>query len=283
MIVYKIKNLLTNISYIGQTVQSLEKRWIHHCTPNSGCKYLSNAIQKYGKENFEIKVLAYCNNIEEMNHREQYYIKLFNTLAPNGYNLMTGGGNSLPSKEVSEKRSNSLKKFYKNNSPKPCSEETKKKISIKGKGRKRSKKSIKASSLAHSVPVFQYNLDGVFAAKYESAVEAMLITGISNSEIGKCCKNQRNSAGGFQWSYLILDNISNIRNRKPMPKRGAGNAPNARSIAKVNSKGDILETYKTAKEAAAKNNCDQSTVLKVCKGIVKNTKGLLFVFFKNLG
>lgn len=104
MIVYKITNKIDSKSYIGQTVKSLEKRWVHHCTPSSGCRYLSGAIQKYGKENFEVKVLARCMSVEEMNHREQYYIQLFATLSPNGYNLMTGGGNSKPSKETVDRR-----------------------------------------------------------------------------------------------------------------------------------------------------------------------------------
>lgn len=283
MIVYKITNLLTGKFYIGKTAQALEKRWIQHCTPRSGCRYLSKSIRKYGKENFEIKVLTYCNNIEEMNHREQYYIRLFNTLAPDGYNLMTGGGNSLPSKEVLKKRSNSLKQFYKNNKPNPISEETRKKISIKGKGRKRSAKSIAATALAHSIPVFQYDLDGFFIARYISARKAKEVTGIGNEEIGKCCKSIKRTAGGFQWSYLESPNIGKVRNKKPIPKRGAGNASNSRSVAKVNHQGEIIETYLTAKEAAIKNSCDQSTILKVCKGKQKNTKGLLFIFFKNLG
>lgn len=89
--IYKIINKLDGKVYVGQTVSSLQKRWREHCSAHSECRYVSRAIIKYGKENFEIKVLAHCNSIEEMNHREQYYIKLFNTLAPSGYNLTSGG------------------------------------------------------------------------------------------------------------------------------------------------------------------------------------------------
>jgi hypothetical protein len=36
---------------------------------------------------------------------------------------------------------------------------------------------------------------------YISAVEVSQRTGIDNSLIGKCCKGQRKSAGGYHWAY----------------------------------------------------------------------------------
>lgn len=105
MIVYLITNILNKKRYVGQTVQSLSNRWKFHLSKASGCIALKRAIQKYSKENFEIKALSYCNSIEEMNHREQYYINLFNTLAPNGYNLTTGGERPEFSEESRQKMS----------------------------------------------------------------------------------------------------------------------------------------------------------------------------------
>ena len=93
MLVYKILNKINGKEYIGQTIHSLEKRWYGHCNGERSCRYLRRAIEKYGKDNFKIKVLARCNTREEMDHREAYYIKLFNTLAPSGYNLDSGGKN----------------------------------------------------------------------------------------------------------------------------------------------------------------------------------------------
>jgi len=37
---------------------------------------------------------------------------------------------------------------------------------------------------------------------FESALDAQRKTGIDNSAIQKCCKNQRKLASGFQWKYL---------------------------------------------------------------------------------
>jgi len=114
MIVYRIRNKLDGKMYIGQTKYSLKKRWGEHCYQWSDCRYLSRAIKKHGKGGFEVSVLARCNSLEEMNHREAYYIKLFKTLAPNGYNLTTGGDNSKMSEETKKIISKNSKKMWAN-------------------------------------------------------------------------------------------------------------------------------------------------------------------------
>jgi group I intron endonuclease len=134
-IIYKITNKLDGTKYIGQTTQDLSIRWNSHCKKNSGCHYLSNAIKKYGKENFEIKILVKAHNKEELDYRESYCIKLFNTLSPKGYNLKSGGnsGGKL-SIEVKTKISIARK-------GKRMLEETKRKISATTKGKKHKKHS----------------------------------------------------------------------------------------------------------------------------------------------
>lgn len=105
MIVYLITNKINGKRYVGQTIQTLGRRWSKHChitQANSGMPVVK-AIQKYGKENFTKKVLSRCNSIEEMDHREAYYIKLFSTRTPYGYNVLSGGGNSLHTEESKKK------------------------------------------------------------------------------------------------------------------------------------------------------------------------------------
>jgi hypothetical protein len=55
-----------------------------------GCRYLNNAIRKYGKEKFIVNLITNCT-IDAANDLEIHYIKKYNTLSPNGYNLTTGG------------------------------------------------------------------------------------------------------------------------------------------------------------------------------------------------
>lgn len=115
MIVYKIRNKLDGKYYIGQTVKKLEERWREHQNTSSCCRYLKAAIRAHGKENFETIVIAHCSSEVEMNHREAYYIKLFNSLAPNGYNLTKGGVRSEWSEVSRRKSSETHKRLAANN------------------------------------------------------------------------------------------------------------------------------------------------------------------------
>jgi hypothetical protein len=78
-------------SYIGQTVQSFKKRMNGHVHGKSYCRVLKCAIDEYGFDNFEKQVLWEGEN-ELISEKEKYYIKYFNTMHPNGYNLSSGGG-----------------------------------------------------------------------------------------------------------------------------------------------------------------------------------------------
>lgn len=83
-------------SYIGQTVQSEEKRWKQHCNnafnPSSPLynNTLSRAIRKYGKDNFQVTILKNDIPKVKLNYYEEYYIKLYDTYQ-NGYNSSMGG------------------------------------------------------------------------------------------------------------------------------------------------------------------------------------------------
>lgn len=142
MIIYKITNKINGKIYIGQTVQKLSRRWKDHRTKNKSA--ISKAINKYGVDNFEISVICKCDSIEQMNYREEKYIKLFKTRFPEGYNIGFGGGNKRTSNETKTK----LSKINKNTTPpsrKGCklSKTHKEQISKKLKGRKRSDITIK--------------------------------------------------------------------------------------------------------------------------------------------
>lgn len=82
--IYKIENTLNHKVYIGQSVH-IEIRWKEHCRP-SGDSVIAKAIQKYGKENFTFQVLKECD-IEQLDELELFYIKKFNSIVPNGYNV----------------------------------------------------------------------------------------------------------------------------------------------------------------------------------------------------
>lgn len=83
--IYKIENLLNHKIYIGQSIR-IERRWTEHCNKNKKT-VISQAIQKYGKQNFAFQVIEECKP-EQLNELEEYYIKKYNSIVPNGYNVV---------------------------------------------------------------------------------------------------------------------------------------------------------------------------------------------------
>lgn len=88
--IYKITNKINNKIYIGQSINP-EERFKQHCEKREKYKSLINqAIQKYGKENFEFEILGLY---KDYNEKEIYFIDYYNSKAPNGYNIANGGEN----------------------------------------------------------------------------------------------------------------------------------------------------------------------------------------------
>ncbi len=126
MLIYLIKNKINEKEYVGQTRRSLLHRWRQHCQRTQ--QPVDQAIQKYGKDNFEVKILAKPFSQKEMNLGEEGYVLAFNTLSPNGYNIRPGGDNHTVCPEGLARMSAS--QMGKHHTPK-----TKAKISAAFKGR----------------------------------------------------------------------------------------------------------------------------------------------------
>ena len=89
-LIYKITSP-SGKSYIGMTLRTVEQRMKEHRrTQFSGCRYLVNAINKYGFDNFTKEVLWEGEDTQTP-EMERLMISKYDTLAPNGYNLKTGG------------------------------------------------------------------------------------------------------------------------------------------------------------------------------------------------
>jgi group I intron endonuclease len=135
MIIYILTNKINGKIYIGQTVSTLNVRWsqhVHEALKTDSDRVIAKAIRKYGPDEFNRKILARCNTMEEMNHREKYYIKLFGSLVPVGYNIDDGGKN----KRMHEITKQKLSKARMGKKLGPHTEEHKKNLSIAHKGRK---------------------------------------------------------------------------------------------------------------------------------------------------
>jgi group I intron endonuclease len=88
--IYKITNVITNESYIGETTKTLEQRFKEHCQGRPSLFH--DALKKYGKENFTIELLEITEDI----NAEETWIAHYDTYN-NGYNSTKTGkrGNDI--------------------------------------------------------------------------------------------------------------------------------------------------------------------------------------------
>lgn len=87
--IYKITKKENGKCYIGQS-NNCERRFKEHQTKGESSRIpIDIAIQKYGKDAFTYEIIEECS-IEELNQKEQYWIKYYNSIE-NGYNCSEGG------------------------------------------------------------------------------------------------------------------------------------------------------------------------------------------------
>lgn len=118
--IYLITDTTNGMKYAGKHHYHIEGQ----LDPNyHGSGVIIKNIYKKRPETLKEEYIKTCYSEEEMCSDEKYYIKLFKTLWPNGYNLTEGGdGGEIPCEEVRKKMSMKLKGRH-------ISEETRKKMS----------------------------------------------------------------------------------------------------------------------------------------------------------
>ena len=103
-LIYKHTCTITNESYIGQTLKTMEERLRRHKwdSNNGSDTHFHRAIRKYGIENFTSEILEECISVQSnlkskqtiADQREIFWINYYDTYN-NGYNLTEGGNGSL--------------------------------------------------------------------------------------------------------------------------------------------------------------------------------------------
>jgi len=199
MIVYKITNLISykkqpkDKFYIGITIQKLQKRFEHHC--KWGVRHITNAIKKYGKNNFEAREIDTANSIQELKNKEIDYIK---KLKPY-YNHTLGGDGIFGYKHT---------------------EESKRKIGLASKNRKFTTETIKKMSGVNNhnygKPAYNRGLKGVNSplfGKKQSKHTRKLKSNKSKEQWKKYKKlGIKNNGGGRKWCIepkLLVETVKN--------------------------------------------------------------------------
>jgi len=103
--IYCIENKLSNKKYIGQTV-NIYSRKSNHLRALEKNKHPNPLLQRsYNRHTdaFEFRILIRCEN-NMLNELEVKCIDIFDTMEPNGYNILGGGNNNFRWSEKARKR-----------------------------------------------------------------------------------------------------------------------------------------------------------------------------------
>lgn len=204
--IYKITNTINGKLYIGYTTRLIKERMRRHKTDDYKTgTLLGRAINKYGWENFVYEVILEEEDKEKLLELEQYYIKKFNSLKPNGYNMTIGGeklyGENNPfyghthTEETKQKLSELAKQRTGESNPfygHTHTEETKQKI------REANSKAI--AMLDENKNIVQIFESGAAAGRWLREQNITKNESANSSIVKAIKKNQR--AYGYYWKYL---------------------------------------------------------------------------------
>lgn len=200
--IYKYTNPVNGKVYIGKTCNLAGRRNQHQTkTVNRQTKF-GNALKKYGIEHFEFEILATVrgDNRNSLNwglsFLEIHFISLYKSHIK-GYNCTLGGEGTVGFSHTEEAK-------YKMRN-KSISEATRRKLSIRSRGRKLSKahaEKLKQAVIdSRSIPVKQLSKEGKIIKIWKSAAEASRALGVHRSDINRVCNKQRKTSQGFIWEY----------------------------------------------------------------------------------
>lgn len=211
--IYKIENLINGKVYIGQSI-NVYTRWTNHKNdsknPNSKCynRPFYKDLRKYGIKNFDWSILECCKP-EELNEREIYWVKYYDSNnLEKGYNLTPGGNEPVaicPSKlyelwdqgftvkeltEILGVNHSTVCKWLKLH-PSYSTE-----LSRSRSGRKT------YYNKEHSYEkIWQYSLSGDFIKEWDSFHEIERELGLNRASISYCCRNRYYSSYGYRWGF----------------------------------------------------------------------------------
>lgn len=217
--------------YVGITCQNPIRRWAHgHGYRNN--PYFSNAIKKYGWDNFTHEVLFSDLTKEDACEKEIELIRFHKSNNEDyGYNISSGGEFPTTGRKLSDEAKRKLSESRRGEKAtwygKKLSEEHRRKMSEAHKGRthsleqrrrnsesqkgdknhnygkRASEETRKKMSDSHRrYSVVQMNFDGEIIATYPTAASAAEALGCAKNTISSACSGKRPQALGYKWKYL---------------------------------------------------------------------------------
>lgn len=213
--IYKLTSP-SNKCYIGQTINLVErKRTLYNPNKYYSGHRLDNAIKKYGIENFQYEIIIQIVESskeklrEKLDELEKFYIEKYDSYN-NGYNMTLGGSGSngcFQTEESKRKISEKAKGRKGSMLGRHLTEEQRNKISNFAKtrtgeknpfyGKTHSEEAKLKIGKANSIPILQLDLNETIITEFPSAKDAARSLGKprADSEIIKVCKGYISPSG----------------------------------------------------------------------------------------
>lgn len=253
--IYKATDVTNGKVYIGQSCQFEERRQEHlRCREKDDCIF-HRAIKAHGKENFIWEIVDHADGKAEADRKEKLYIKLYNSMKPNGYNMTKGGdgGSMWNARPVVcleldgtfVKRYNSAGEaenedgYWNSNVLESCKNES---LTCLGK-MFMFEDDYKAHGARKYVKprynlkrIVQCDLDGNEISRFDSVSDASRTLGIPRASISGCITGENKTLHGFIFVYEKDFPINDIDKYKPKKK--------GRRVAQVDIKtGNVIAIY----------------------------------------
>lgn len=209
-IIYLITSDIDGKVYVGQTVDTLSRRWKHHLDNAKKVKPdgdLGKDIKYFGEENFHIEQLATADTQKELDRLEEYYITQYDAIE-HGYNIRHGGKQGkelgLPIQEICNEYANNkigcqtLAALYN------CSPSTIHTILKENGVKLRTQLGGPKDMSSKKRKIEQLNKDTEeVIAVYDSMTDAGVALGDKNKykHISDVCRGVRKTAYGYKWRY----------------------------------------------------------------------------------
>lgn len=170
---------------------------------------MHGAIKKYGPENFTVEQIDVACTREELDAKEIYWIKYYNSMFPSGYNLTTGGKHCEISEEVKQKLS------IKNKGKGPSALCIAKSVEAR-KGKKLSKEHIeklrkyRIGEKNGMYGIRRYGADNPNAKKvycieldriFPTITEASKFVNRNMTTLQTCLRGKSKTCGGYHWRF----------------------------------------------------------------------------------
>jgi group I intron endonuclease len=243
--IYLVTNKITGKHYVGQTLQTdINTRWNQHkrlCTAMLGRCILS-AYQKYGINNFDFKIICICFDTA-CNELEEYYINKFNTLAPNGYNLQTGGNNSKHSEETKALMSRNRK----------------------GKGLNCVTEEMRQTRIGRFAGEKNPNFGKIISDEQKKKIsDGMKKVWREKKEVGFTLTDKQLEA--------LKKGQKRLRSKKEIPNK-IQTVGRKQRVGKLDEEGNVLEEFESIAEASKMSGALPQVISSVCQGVKKHAGG----------